>query len=144
MTRNRQSAKSAGARFERIIADCFAWALKDDRIDRQVKTGALDKGDVANVRTRDGQRIVIECKDTSRFDIGHWVNEVARERDNAHALAGIVVHKRKGKADPLEQYVTMTMRDLLLSVWGPGYLSNTEAETTHNLRLIELATAVDE
>ena len=118
MTRNRQSAKSAGSRFERIIADAFAWHLKSEAIDRQVKRGALDTGDIANVRTRDGQRLVIECKDTSRFDIGHWVAEAARERDNAHAIAGIVVHKRRGKGDPLDQYVTMTVRDLLLIGWG--------------------------
>ena len=37
--RSRASAKSAGARFERHIADYLA-AHVDDRIDRRVKTGA--------------------------------------------------------------------------------------------------------
>jgi hypothetical protein len=118
MSRTRRSAKQAGSRFERIIADCLAWALKDDRIDRRVKTGAVDKGDIGNLRSRDGQRLVVECKDTSRFDLGHWVNEAAIEANNDHALAGIVIHKRKGRADPMDQYVTMTVRDLLLIGWG--------------------------
>lgn len=118
MTRTRRSAKQAGSRFERVIADVLAWALKDDRIDRRVKTGAADKGDIGGLRTRDGQRLVVECKDTSRFDLGHWVAQAAVEASNDNALAGIVIHKRKGRADPLEQYVTMTVRDLLLIGWG--------------------------
>ena len=62
MGRSRRSAKQAGASFERLMADYFAWALSDDRIDRRVKTGAKDRGDIAGVRLR-GERVVIECKD---------------------------------------------------------------------------------
>jgi hypothetical protein len=29
-----------------------------------------------------------------------------------------VVHKRRGTADPLEQYVTMTLGDLIRIAWG--------------------------
>jgi hypothetical protein len=118
MSRTRASAKKAGSSFERLIADSLAWNLHDDRIDRRVKTGAADKGDIANLRTRDGQRLVVECKNTVRVDLGHWVREAATEAENDSALAGIVVHKRMGKGDPLEQYVTMTLRDLLLIGWG--------------------------
>ena len=49
MSRNRNSAKQAGARFERLISDFLRDNL-DDRIDRKVRTGARDTGDVANVR----------------------------------------------------------------------------------------------
>jgi hypothetical protein len=45
MARNRQSAKSAGSRFERSIADALAAALDDDRIDRRARTGGKDRGD---------------------------------------------------------------------------------------------------
>jgi len=38
MPRTRSSAKAAGARFERQIADHLAQVLADDRIDRRVKT----------------------------------------------------------------------------------------------------------
>lgn len=37
MSRSRTSAKAAGSRFERLIADGLAEALHDDRIDRRVK-----------------------------------------------------------------------------------------------------------
>ena len=46
MTRSRATAKQAGSLFERSIADYLAVALNDDRIDRRVKTGAKDKGDI--------------------------------------------------------------------------------------------------
>ena len=111
MARNRASAKAAGARFERTIADHLA-ATIDDRIDRRVKTGAKDKGDIAGLRVH-GQRVVIECKDVAKLSIGTWVKEAEIERGNDDALAGFVVHKRRGTTDPGDQYVTCTVRDLI-------------------------------
>ncbi|STD70286.1 hypothetical protein [Corynebacterium renale] len=70
MARTRTSAKKAGTAFERLVADYLANAL-DDRIDRRVKTGATDKGDIANVRDSHGRKIVIECKNTTRLDLAH-------------------------------------------------------------------------
>jgi hypothetical protein len=118
VSRSRSSAKAAGSRFEKVIADAFAWHLKDDRIERRVTNGAYDRGDIGGVRTRDGQRLAVEVKDTSTLSIAGWVREAQAEAINDNALAGIVVHKRRGKADPLDQYVTMTMRELLLIGWG--------------------------
>lgn len=112
------AAQRKGSAFERLIADALAWHLRDDRIDRRVKTGAHDKGDVANVRLPSGHRLVVECKNTNRTELAQWVNEAAVERDNDAALAGVVIHKRRGHGDPLDQYVTMTMRDLVLIGWG--------------------------
>ena len=91
MTRNRKSAKAAGARFERLIADALALHLQDDRIDRRPKTGAKDRGDIGGVRLH-GKRLVLECKDTSRINLAGWAAEAAVERGNDDALAGIVVH----------------------------------------------------
>ncbi|MGH3996609.1 MAG: hypothetical protein ACRDTJ_04015 [Pseudonocardiaceae bacterium] len=116
MTRNRASAKAAGARFERVIADCLAEHV-DDRIDRRPKTGAKDKGDIGGVRHMGG-RVVIECKDVSTAALSQWVTEAEIERGNDDALAGLVIHKRRGRADPLEQYVTLTMRDLVALLTG--------------------------
>ena len=116
MTRNRRSAKAAGTRFERQIADALA-AHVDDRIDRRVKTGARDRGDIAAVRLH-GQRIVIECKDVARLDLPGWTREVEDERGNDDALAGVVIHKRRGTADPLRQWVTLTVRDLAAILRG--------------------------
>ena len=113
MSRSRASAKAAGSRMERTVADCLALHV-DDRIDRRVKTGALDKGDIGGVRLPSGGRFVIECKDVIKMDISGWVREMEAERTNDGAAAGAVVHKRRGNADPLSQYVTMTLRDLVV------------------------------
>lgn len=117
MSRTRASAKAAGSRFERQIADALAAALDDDRIDRRVKTGAKDRGDIAGLRVR-GQRVVVECKNTSRIALGAWMTEAENERGNDDALVGLIVHKRHGKGDPLDQWVTMTVRELLALIVG--------------------------
>ena len=116
MTRNRASAKAAGARFERTIADYLA-AHVSDVIDRRVKTGARDKGDIAGVRHMGG-RVTLECKDVARLSLGTWVTESDIERGNDDALAGFVVHKRRGTSDPGDQYVTGTVRDLVALLVG--------------------------
>ncbi|BAH52274.1 hypothetical protein [Rhodococcus opacus] len=117
MARNRASAKAAGSRFERLIADGLALALGDDRIDRRVKTGAKDRGDIAGVRIH-GQRLVIECKDCATTSLPQWTREAQLEAGNDDALAGVVVAKRRGTTDPLDQWVHMTVRDLVALITG--------------------------
>lgn len=119
MPRNRASAKAAGAKFERLIADGLAVALEDTRIDRKVKTGSKDKGDIANVFTGQGGRIVIECKDRGgQFFAAEWVGEAEAERINDDALAGIVIAKRKGVTDPLRQWCLMEVSELVALLRG--------------------------
>lgn len=119
MTRNRATAKAAGSRFERVIADGLAEALQSTVIDRKVKTGSKDKGDIANVFTAQGGRVVIECKDRGgQFYASEWVGEAEAERINDGALAGIVVAKRKGVSDPMQQYVVMTVSELVALIRG--------------------------
>jgi hypothetical protein len=110
-------SKQKGTSFERLIADGFAQYLEDDRIDRAPLRGTVDRGDIANVRTPFG-KIAIECKNVSRTDLGGWVTEAQTEAGNADATAGIVIHKRRGKGQFLDQYVTMTVRELLALGWG--------------------------
>lgn len=113
MSRSRASAKAAGASFERLVADYLA-ATVDDRIDRRVKTGAADKGDIGGVRDRDGRRVVLECKDYGgRLKPAEWVREAHTERDNDEAVVGAVVAKRLGTRDPGSQWVLMTAADLV-------------------------------
>lgn len=114
--RNRTSARQAGTRFERTVADYLAEHV-DDRIDRRAKTGARDRGDIGGVRHMGG-RVVVECKDTTRVDLAGWVAEAETERGNDDALAGLVVHKRRGVGDPGDQYVTLTLRDLVALLTG--------------------------
>ena len=111
MTRTRASAKKAGSSFERSIADSLAEHV-DDRIDRRVRNGNKDRGDIAGVRLH-GQRITIECKNTSKTNLAGWMTEAEIERGNDDALAGLVISKRHGKGDPLDQWVHMTVRELV-------------------------------
>lgn len=106
---NRNGAK--GSAFERLIADYLRDQV-DDRIDRRVKTGAKDKGDIANLRHR-GHRIVVELKSVARLDLAGWLEEARIERNNDDAAIGIVVHKRRGKGRPGDQYCLMTLDDLV-------------------------------
>lgn len=117
LSRTRASAKAAGSRFERETADYLSKHV-DDRIDRRVKTGATDKGDIAGIRHM-GQRVVIECKNTSRINLGTWANEAETARQNDdQALAGVIAHKRHGKGSPGDQWVTMTMTDFVALLTG--------------------------
>ncbi|AHH22129.1 hypothetical protein NONO_c73730 [Nocardia nova SH22a] len=117
MSRTRASAKKAGAAFERSIADALAEALDDDRIDRRVRNGAKDRGDIAGVRAH-GQRVVIETKDCARQDLPGWIREAHQEAANDGALVGVVVSKRRGVADPMSQWVHMELRDLVALITG--------------------------
>jgi hypothetical protein len=116
VSRNRASAKAAGSRFERSIADCLAEHV-DDRIDRRPKTGSKDKGDIGGLRHMGG-RLVVECKDVVKTNLAGWVAEAEVERGNDDALAGLVAHKKRGSGDPLDQYVTCTVRDLIALLTG--------------------------
>ena len=116
MTRSRTSARKAGATFERAIADHLA-AHIDDRIDRRVKTGGKDRGDIGGLRHM-GHRIAIECKNTCRLELAAWIREAHIEAGNDDALTGIVIHKRHGTADPGAQWVTCTVDDLVALLTG--------------------------
>lgn len=109
-----------GSAFERLIADSLAKHV-DDRIDRRVKTGNKDRGDIGGVRLPLGYgaaRVVVECKNVSRTNLSGWVDEAEVERGNDDAIAGVVIHKRRGHGDPLDQYVTCTVRDLVALLTG--------------------------
>ena len=117
MGRSRRSAKDAGAKFERQIADWLADALEDERVDRMVRRGANDRGDIAGVRVH-GKPLAIECKNHARVNLPEWVDEAHREAGNADALAGVVVSKRHGVGDPGSQWVHMELRDLVALITG--------------------------
>lgn len=117
MTRTRASAKAAGTAFETLIATHLAQALGDDRIERRTRNGNKDRGDIAGVRIH-GQRLVLECKNHARMDLPGWMAEAQIEAGNDDALAGIVVHKRRGTAKPERQWVTMTVAELVAMLSG--------------------------
>lgn len=114
--RNRRSAKAAGARMETTTVAYLAEHI-DDRIERRVTNGARDRGDVSGLRAH-GQRIVVEVKDCAKTDLAGWAREAETERLNDGALAGLVVHKRRGTTDPGSQWVHMTLADLVALITG--------------------------
>jgi len=127
VTRSRASAKKAGSSFERSTADYLATVV-DDRIDRRVKNGAKDRGDVGGVRIH-GKRIVLECKNTAKTSLGTWANEAEIERGNDDALMAAIVHKRHGKGQPADQWVTMTLADFAALLTGNrDHINNQEAQ----------------
>jgi hypothetical protein len=117
MTRNRASAKQAGSRFETLVATYLAAALDDDRIERRARTGAKDRGDIGGVRHM-GARIVVEAKDCARIQLSAWAAEAETERGNDDAVAGLIVHKRHGRGDPADQWVSCTLADLVALLTG--------------------------
>jgi hypothetical protein len=116
VSRTRASAKAAGAKFERTIAD--ALAVIDDRIDRRVKRGQNDRGDIGGLRSAHGLRVVVECKDAARVDLAGWYREAVTEMGNDDAQVAVVAHKRRGVGQGMDQWVTMTVRDLTALITG--------------------------
>ena len=108
-----------GADFEQQTADYFSEKLRDDRIDRRVKHGKNDRGDISGVYIR-GKRAVIECKNRKRMELSAWVEEAEVERGNDDAEFGLVVHKRKGYGTKKfgGNYVTMTLDTLVAIITG--------------------------
>jgi len=120
MTRTRATARKAGPSFERLIADYLAQHV-DDRIDRRVKTGAKDRGDISGIRMTPalrGGRIVAELKNTARTALSAWAAETEIERLNDDAAAGVIIHKRHGVAAPGRQWVSMTLDDWVVLLTG--------------------------
>lgn len=117
MTRNRASAKAAGSATERAVADYLAAALDDDRIDRRVKRGNCDRGDIGGLRIH-SQRLVVEVKDCAKTDLPGWVAQAHTEASNDDALVGVVIAKRRATTDPGRFWVHMTVDDLLALLTG--------------------------
>ena len=81
-------------------------------------SGANDRGDISGLRHM-GQRIVLECKDYGgQLKPGPWIEETERERLNDDAGVGIVVAKRRGTTNPGDQFVLMTLADLVALLTG--------------------------
>ncbi|RAV33205.1 putative PDDEXK endonuclease [Corynebacterium heidelbergense] len=117
MPRNRQSAKKAGTTFERQVADYLKSTLDNPHIDRRVKTGNKDRGDISGVYAH-GKPIAIECKNTTRPELSQWIKEAHLEAGNADAYIGLIVHKRRGTQNAARQWVTMTLEDLTALITG--------------------------
>ena len=117
MARNRRTAKDAGTRHAQSIADYLNQHI-DDRIERRTNRGARDRGDIAGLRHM-GQRVVIECKDYGgQIKAAAWTAEAEDERGNDDATSALVVAKRRGTTNPADQWVLMTLGELVALLTG--------------------------
>lgn len=109
-------AKAKGTAFETLIVTALQQHLGPE-VCRRTTSGAKDRGDVHGLYIR-GLRTVAELKNTKATQLGaHW-NEVEVERGHDDADVGILVHKRHGKGQALDQWVTLTVRELLTIMTG--------------------------
>ena len=101
-----------GTSFERMVADYLAAELGQP-VDRRVKCGSKDKGDIAGLSIA-GFPCVVECKNRARMELAQWLDEAESERVNAEATFGVVAHKRRGCGEKSfgGTYVTMTLDTL--------------------------------
>lgn len=117
MSRSRRSARTAGTRFESSVADYLARHV-DDAIERRARNGSKDRGDISGLRHMRG-RLVVECKDYGgQLKAAQWVGEADVERGNDDALTGLVVAKRRGTQAPEDQWVLMTLGELVALLNG--------------------------
>ena len=111
MARSRNSAKKAGAQME-ILVESFLKEHVSEFITRLRLAGSKDVGDIGNVRSLDGKRIVIEVKNYGgEFKVTPWLNEARVEAGNADAPIAVVIAKRRGTTDPAKQVVFMELGD---------------------------------
>jgi len=103
-------SKQKGTAFERQVADYLAQETGQP-IDREPLHGAKDEGDISGA-TLLGKRLALECKNHREAKLAEWVDEAKAEAGNAGAEWFAVAHKRRGKGDPAEQYVTTTLGQL--------------------------------
>ena len=94
--------KNKGDSYERtIIHGLTGLGLDGGR----TRAGWTDgRGDIAGI-----PGCVGECKNHARPDLSGWINELQLEIANAEADTGVIIHKRHGVTDPLQQWATTTV-----------------------------------
>lgn len=95
-----------GASFERIIADAFQLAGWPATHRTRTPGTAADLGDLG------GLPVVVECKNCRAMDLSGWMRQAEAAGVRANRPA-VIIHKRKGVADPSRQWVTMNLRTFL-------------------------------
>lgn len=70
--------------------------------ERRALNGASDRGDIAGI-----PGVVIEVKNTARIELAAHLDEALAERDNDGAEIAALWHKRRGKGNPKDWFVTL-------------------------------------
>lgn len=98
---SRERAK--GTAFETLVVD-YLKAMGFPYAHRNPPAGKADVGDVGGI-----PGVVLELKNCQRMQLGEWMNEALAEAARAKAGIYAVVHKRRGRGNAAEQYVTMPL-----------------------------------
>jgi Holliday junction resolvase len=101
------ASKAKGTAAETAVVR-FLQANGYPHAERRALAGAQDRGDIAGI-----PGLVIEVKNERAMKLAAWIAEADAERYNLPARPGmaeasVVWHKRRGKTDPGDWYVTMT------------------------------------
>jgi hypothetical protein len=96
------AAKKKGTAAETAVVQ-YLRAVGFIQTERRTLGGTQDRGDIAGL-----PGVVIEVKNCARQELPVWVAEAELERDNDNASLGVVWHKRRGKANPADWFVTMS------------------------------------
>lgn len=106
-------SKQKGTAFETFVLPAFRTYYP--QAERRAMQGANDKGDLL---LPGEDRFIVECKNVRAMNLAGWLKEAHVEAFNAGVRAGVVVHKRRGSTDPLDQYVTLDLGDFLWLAHG--------------------------
>ena len=99
-----QYSKQKGRDGENAVVNTLRQAFPWLRfIERKRLTGSQDQGDITGI-----PGVTIEVKNAKTMALASWVDQTEAEKANAGNDIGVCWHKRKGKTDPLDWYVTMS------------------------------------
>lgn len=99
--------KVKGDSFERSIRDYLTGL---GFVAERTRAGyARDAGDLHIGRRGTRPRAILQAKNVRAWTLGVWLIGLAQQRKEAGALHGALVIKRRGIANPGEQYIVMTV-----------------------------------
>ena len=113
------ASQDKGDRFERDTVAYFR--SHSYHVDRTRAGWSDDRGDVHGVVSRDGRPFAIECKNHKQQNLSGWLRELRVEVANSHGRIGALIHKKRGTANPAEQYATLPLEWLIELLKEAGY-----------------------
>ena len=111
--------KNKGSAYERSIVTFLR--ERGFSVDRTRAGWSDDRGDVHGLSHPELGPFTVECKNHRAMALAGWMEELAREVAANGGSLGAVVHKRKGVADPDQQYATLPLGMLVQLLKEAGY-----------------------
>lgn len=111
--------KAKGSAYERSIVTFLR--ERGFAVDRTRAGWVDDRGDVHGISHPNLGPFTVECKNHRTMALAGWMEELAREVAANCGSLGAVVHKRKGVADPADQYATLPLWMLVRLLREAGY-----------------------